>query len=94
MATSKVTFTFDKATIDRLDDAAKRLSMPKSKIARDAILEYHQRIGRLSESERARMLDIVDKIAKRPATRPQQEVIAELSELRRARRQGGRLHRS
>jgi predicted transcriptional regulator len=94
MATTKVTFTFDPATIARLNDAAQRLSKPKSEIVREAIHEYHQHIGRLSESERLRMLAIVDEIAKRPPTRPQSEVDAELKEIRRARRHGGRRHRS
>lgn len=93
MATTKVTFTFDSATIARLDDAAQRLAKPKSEIVREAIHEYHQHIGRLSESEKQRMLRIVDEIAKRPPTRPQSEVDAELKEIRRARRQGGRRHR-
>ncbi len=94
MATTKVTFTFDPATIARLNDAAQRLAKPKSEIVREAIHEYHQHIGRLSESERLRMLAIVDEIAKRPPTRPQSEVDAELKEIRRARRHGGRRHRS
>lgn len=93
MATTKVTFTFDPATIARLNDAAQRLAKPKSEIVREAIHEYHQHIGRLSESERRRMLAIVDEIAKRPPTRPQSEVDAELKEIRRARRHGGRRHR-
>jgi predicted transcriptional regulator len=94
MATTKVTFTFDPATIARLNDAAQRLAKPKSEIVREAIHEYHQHIGRLSESERLRMLAIVDEIAKRPPTRPQSEVDAELKEIRRARRHGGRRHRT
>jgi predicted transcriptional regulator len=92
MATTKVTFTFDQATIRRLEDAAARLNKPKSEIVREAIHDYHQRIGRLSESEKQRMLRILDEIAKRPPTRPQQEVEAELKEIRRARRHGGRGH--
>ena len=93
MATTKVTFTFDQATIRRLDDAAKRLAKPKSEVVREAIQEYHQRIGRLSEAEKLRMLRVVDEIIKRPPTRPQSEVEAELNEIRRARRRGGRRHR-
>ncbi len=93
MATTKVTFTFDQATIARLNDAAQRLAKPKSEIVREAIQEYHQHIGRLSESEKQRMLQALDEIAKRPPTRPQSEVDAELKEIRRARRHGGRRHR-
>jgi predicted transcriptional regulator len=93
MATTKVTFTFDQATIRRLEDAAARLAKPKSEIVRDAIQEYHQRIGRLSESEKQRMLKALEEFMRRPPTRPQEEVEAELKEIRRARRHGGRKHR-
>jgi metal-responsive CopG/Arc/MetJ family transcriptional regulator len=93
MATTKVTFTFDQATIRRLEDAAARLAKPKSEIVRDAIQEYHQRIGRLSESEKQRMLKALEEFMRRPPTRPREEVEAELKEIRRARRHGGRKHR-
>jgi metal-responsive CopG/Arc/MetJ family transcriptional regulator len=94
MATTKVTFTFDPATIARLDDAAQRLAKPKSEIVREAIQEYHQRIGRLSESEKQRMLRALDELAAQPQTRSLREMEAELKEIRRARRHGGRRHPS
>jgi hypothetical protein len=90
MASTKVTFTLDPQTINRLDDAAARLSRPKSQIVREAISDYHERIGRLSESEKQRMLKILDEIIAAPPTRPQSEVDRELREIRRARRHGGR----
>ena len=93
MATTKVTFTFDQATIRRLEDAAARLAKPKSEIVREAIQDYHQRIDRLSESEKQRMLAALREYMRRPATRSQAEVDAELVEIRRARRHGGRKHR-
>ena len=94
MATTKVTFTFDPATITRLNDAAQRLAKPKSEIVREAIHDYHQRIGRLSEEEKQRMLRALDKLAASPQTRTQAEMEAELKEIRRARRHGGRRHPS
>jgi len=93
MATSKATFTFDTATIAKLADAAARLSKPKSEIVREAIDQYHGRIGKLSDSERLRMLAVLDEMAKRPPTRTLAEMNAELKEIRRARRHGGRRHR-
>ena len=93
MATSKVTFTFDQATIAQLNDAAQRLAKPKSEIVREAIHEYHQHIGRLSELQKRRMLQALEEFAKRPATRTKEEMDAELREIRRARRDGGRGHR-
>lgn len=94
MATNKATFTFDDATIAELNDAAARLSKPKSEIVREAIHQYHGRIGKLSDSERLRMLAALDEFAKLPPTRTQREMEAELAEIRRARRHGGRRHPS
>jgi len=92
MATTKVTFTFDQATVARLDDGAKRLAVPKSEFVREAIREHHERIGLLNEGERARLLKIVERLAHRGPTRSQREVTTELAGLRAARRAGGRLH--
>ena len=89
MAT-KVTFTFDEATIARLKDAAERLSKPKSAVVREAIHDFHERIGRLSEKERLRMLQLFDQLVPRIPARPRSEVEKELREIRRARRAGGR----
>ena len=36
MATTKVTFTLDEATITRLRAAAERLALPKSQVVREA----------------------------------------------------------
>ena len=93
MATTKVTFTFDQATIRRLDDAAARLAKPKSQIVREAIQDYHQRIDRLSESEKQRMLKAIEEFMAKVPKRDQRETETELKEIRRARRQGGRRHR-
>ncbi|MBZ5618726.1 MAG: ribbon-helix-helix domain-containing protein [Acidobacteriia bacterium] len=94
MATSKVTFTLDEETVHRIDDAAERLAKPKSQIVREAVADYHSRIGRLSESERQRMLKVFDTLVPLIPARPQHEVDEELREIRRARRSGGRLSMS
>jgi hypothetical protein len=94
MATRKATFTFDDTTKAELADAAARLSKPKSEIVREAIHQYHGRIGKLSDGERLRMLAALDEFAKLPPTRTQREMEAELAEIRRARRHGGRRHPS
>lgn len=90
MATVKVTFTLDAATIARLNQAAERLAKPKSQVVREAIRDYAERTGRLSEVERRRMLRAIDEMVARIPTRPQSEVDRELRELRAARRSGGR----
>lgn len=90
MASLKVTFTLDRETIRRLQMASERLSRPKSQVIREAVQEYYDRMGRLSETERIRMLRVMDEIMARPPTRPAREVDRELKEIRRARRSGGR----
>jgi hypothetical protein len=90
MAATKVTFTLDDATVARLRDAAERLSLPKSEIVREAILEYYERIGRLSERERSRLLRTFDEVVPRIPPRSARQVDRELRAIRQARRAGGR----
>jgi predicted transcriptional regulator len=90
MASVKVTFTLDEATISRLQRASERLRKPKSEVVREAIKEFYDRTDRLSESERIRMLRAIDEMMARGPSRPQAENDAELAEIRRARRSGGR----
>ncbi len=85
MAT-KVTFTVDEATLARLQDGASRLAVSKSEIVREAVLEFHERIGRLSERERVSMLRTLEEYMARPATRDSRAVDPELKEIRDARR--------
>ena len=88
----KVTFTLDDQTIRRLQNAAERTRKAKSEIVREAIADYHERIGKLSESERLRLIKVMEDIMSRPPTRPQEEVDRELAEIRELRRLPGRLH--
>jgi predicted transcriptional regulator len=93
MATAKVTFTLDRDTLSKLADAAARLSRPKSQVVREAIADYYARLGRLSEAERARMLSDFDRLVPAIPNRPAAEVEAELREIRKARKAGGRRQR-
>ena len=93
MAAIKVTFTLDHNTITRLNDAAQRLAIPKSEVVREAIHDYHARIGKLSETERKRMLDAFDHFVPLIEKRPAADADRELSQLRRARQAGGRPQR-
>ena len=90
MATTKVTFTLDQPTLTRLDQAAERLGLPKSEIVREAIHDFTERIGKLSERERLRMLHAFDKFVPAIPPRDARSVQRELGEIRRARRSGGR----
>ena len=90
MALAKVTFTLDQATLARLREAAERLARPKSQIVREAIHDFHERIGRLSERERLHLLRVFDEVVPRIPGRALAEVRKELEAIRRARRAGGR----
>jgi metal-responsive CopG/Arc/MetJ family transcriptional regulator len=86
----KVTFTLDEKTVAKLQDAAQRLSKPKSEVVREAVTDYHSRIGRLSEQERIRAVRLLSEYLARPPERSQAAVDRELKELRASRRRGWR----
>ena len=86
----KVTFTLDDATVARLRQSATRLAKPQSEIVREAIRDYADRVGRLSEQERLRRLRVFDELVPLMPMRPAAEVDREMAEVRRARRAGGR----
>ena len=90
MASVKMTFSLDEATASRLRDAAASLRKPQSEIVREAILEYSERVGRLTDTERRRLLGVFDELVPAIPARSVEEVDTELAELRRARRRGGR----
>jgi hypothetical protein len=86
----KMTFTLDQRTAERIDTTARRLGIPKSGVIREAVAEYAARAGRLSETERLRLLKTLDDIMARRPTRPQREVERELAALRQSREHSGR----
>jgi predicted transcriptional regulator len=88
----KLTFSVDEATARALRQTAERLNKPQSLVVREAVAEYAAHAGRLTEAERRRMLKTIDDISKRPASRPQAAADREVREIRRTRRQAGRLH--
>lgn len=91
MTSRKMTFSLDQQTADQVDQLAERLGMPKSGVIREAVREYAAQAGRLSDTERARLLGVFDEIVPRIPQRPLEEVDRELQELRSARRHGGRV---
>lgn len=90
MATTKVTFTLDRVSIQRLQDAADQLEVPKSEVVREAIMEFYDRLGRLSDRERAAMLRNFDEMVPRIAPRSNAAVDREIAQVHRARKAGGR----
>ena len=66
---TRLTITLDEPALRSLRAASERLGRSKSEIVREAIVEFHRRIGRLSESERIRMLRALDEFAAQPTAR-------------------------
>jgi hypothetical protein len=90
MVTTKVSFTLDQVAMEKLQDAATRLAIPKSEIVRKAILEFQDRLGRLTETEHLVMLRAFDELVPKIPARGAAAVNRELAAVRRARRSGGR----
>jgi len=89
---AKVTFVFDEETTRVLRATAARLGKSQSLVVREAVAEYAAHSGRLSDSERRRMLGAIDTLMQQPASRPRGAVTAEIRAVRTARRHGGRKH--
>lgn len=86
----KRTFSLDVGTVETLRRSAERLRKPQSQVLRLAIRDYADRIGRLGEEERTRLLRVFDETVPRIPARPVTAVAAEIAALRRGRRAGGR----
>lgn len=86
----KFTFVFDEPTAAALKATAARLGKSQSLVVREAVAEYAARAGRLTDAERRRMLAAIDAMVRRAPTRAGRDVQSEISDVRRARRAGGR----
>ena len=84
----KVTYSLDDATVRRVRRTAERLGKPQSQVVREAVAEYDARTDRLSEAERLRMLDVLDRWRKEHTPRSRESVEAELREIRQSRLEG------
>ena len=83
----KVTYSLDDATVRRIRRAAERLGKPQSQVVREAVAEYDARTDRLSEAERLRMLDVLDRWRKDQPARSGESVETELRAIRQSRRE-------
>ncbi len=90
----KMTFSLDEESARRLNRTARRLAKPKSEIVRAAIREYEIRTDKLEPGEQQRMLALIDRYLAHGPTRSRAEAERELKEIQRARRAGGRRHRT
>lgn len=87
---AKLTFSMPDDTVRALRRAVERTGKSQSAVVREAIVEYEKRADRLTEDERRRMVALMERVMARPPDRTSADVEAELREIRRARRHGGR----
>jgi hypothetical protein len=85
----KVTYTFDDETVATIREAAGRSRRPQSAIVREAVAAYHVPQDRLTDEQRARMLQVFDTLVGRMPTRSGAAVDRELKALRASRRAAG-----
>jgi predicted transcriptional regulator len=86
----KRTFVLDDESASYLDRAADRLGIPKSQVVREALRLYGEQMGKLTDEEMDQALENFDRAIARLPHRARKTVEAELEELSRARRGGGR----
>ena len=86
----KMTFTLDEGTVAKLKRSAERMAKPQSEVVREAISDYAERVGRLSDNERRRLLHAFDTLVPAIAARPAKDAAAEIRTIRQSRRRGGR----
>ena len=83
---TKVTFTLDDETVVRLRRTAARLARPQSQVVREAIREYDERSGKLTDDERRRLLEAFDRLVPAIRARTASEVQGEIQAIRAERR--------
>jgi Arc/MetJ-type ribon-helix-helix transcriptional regulator len=91
---ARVTFSLDDETVAQIRQTAARLGKAQSHVVREAVAEYAERAGRLSDRERQHALSVLERLRGATPTRPAADVDQELQAIRAARRTGGRRHRS
>jgi hypothetical protein len=88
--TREITLTLDEETIQRIEMAAEHLGKSNSEVVEDLMAKYHELPDRLSDTERQRMLNVLERIRNRPSLKTDDDVRREIEEIRAARRSGGR----
>jgi predicted DNA-binding protein len=90
---ARVTFSLDDTTVARIRQTAARLGKPQSQVVREAVADYAERAGQLSDAERRHALLVLERLRTATPTRAVADVDRELRALRTARRSGGRRRR-
>ena len=86
----KATFVLDEDTIRMIRLLAERQDKPQSHVVREAVAVYASQGQKLTIRSANGSCRLLDQLAKRPATRQEPAVDAELQALRRSRRAGWR----
>ena len=86
----KVTYSLDEATVRQIRRTAERFGKAQSHVVREAVADYAARADRLSERERLRLLDVLERVRGTKPTRSARDVDKEIRSVRTARRRGGR----
>lgn len=90
MKSVRATFSLDTETADAIQRLAVAWRISKSAVVRKAVEELEARRDLLTEKERQRMLGTLDRWLTTAPTRPRSEALAEIEEIRAARRAAGR----
>ncbi len=86
MKTLRATFSLDAETADVIQRLAMAWGISKSAVVRKAVEELDARRDLLTEKERLRLLGTLDRWLATDVTRPRSEALAEIEEVREARR--------
>ncbi len=90
MKAVRATFSLDAETTAAIQRLAVAWRISKSAVVRKAVEELDARRDRLTEKERLRLLGTLDRWLATEVTRPNSEALAEIEEIRVARRAAGR----
>lgn len=87
---ARITFSLDDVTVARIRQTAARLGKAQSHVVREAVADYAERAGQLSERERLHALGVLERLRAAKPTRAAADVDRELRLIRATRRSGGR----
>ena len=90
MKSVRSTFSLDAETAAAIQRLAAMWRISRSAVVRRAVQELDARRDLLTEKERHRLLGVLDRWVATDATRPRSEALAEVREVREARRLAGR----
>ena len=90
MKSVRATFSLDVETAEAIQRLAAAWSISRSAVVRKAVEELNARRELLTEKERQHLLGTLDRWLATDATRPRSEALAEIEEIRKARRAAGR----